>query len=325
MYSRRGDIERRKIKEAALPGELTTGTFRSIASLYASGCLLAATLTISDGNNFLFSYMHLAFIAASACLLMARGFINGIWQPLSRNWSHVFLVMFLGYFLAMALLHPDAEVARRYTHGFFNTLVPGLLMGYVAFAAYGSRRTRTYDTRSRWRPGVWRALFDLMAFSAFCTTIAVSYWLFLPLIRQDLFLLNVPNEQRIYQMFGNYLVLALILFLHVISPYFQFRYHESIAASGLWATAAAGATGACFFLAQMAGSNAAAAMVVGIGAVFYGYRIVTEFRDGTRCARRRSYAVLLVAVISTISLWQLLGQLPPLRIFNFQEVAAPSD
>ena len=281
-------------------------------------------LVVASGNNSLFPYLHVAFIVALACLLLVRGFLNGIWRPAVQHWSRTLLALFLCYFFAMATLHPDAEVAQEYTRTFFTSLMPGLLMGYVAFAAYGSRNATVLVPGKRWRPGYLRALLDLVAFFTYGAVIAGSYSLLLPFLRQDIFLLDVPQEQRIYQVFGNYTALALILGLHVISPYFQLRYGRSITGACVWAAIVSVATGASVLLGQMVGSNTGPAVVAIVGTALLGHRAVSELRMGTKRARRRGYALLLVAGVSAICFWQILGYLPPLRLFNFQEVTTPS-
>lgn len=324
MNPRPGNIGTMRARRPELPDELAGGAFRAIASLYASGCLFATTLVVANGDNSLFSYLHLAFIAALACLLLTRGFVDGVLRPMARNWSNAFLVIFLGYFLIMTLLHPDAEVKERHMRLISTALIPGLLMGYVAFAVYGSRAAVVF-TRGRWRPGPFRILIDLAAVSAYVAVLALSYSMLTPLLGENLFLLDVPEEQAVYQPFGNYIALALMLFLHVISPYFEFRYRTSAFAIGLWAAMVAAATIATFLLAQMVGSNTGAAIAFLLGAGFAVHRLVLDFRSRTRGSAMRIFVVLSVAALSAIGLWQILGELPPLRLFDFQPVAATSE
>ena len=300
-------------------GELASGEFRSLASLYASGCLFSTTLTAESGNNFLFSYMHIAFVVSVLILFFSRNFLSGILIPVAISWPYRFLFLFLFYFLLMALVHPDPEVSQGYTRAFFTTVVPGLLMGYVAFATYGGvRHFRPLAGHRRWRPGWLRVLCDLLAVAVYLGTISASWQHLMPLLQKDIFIINVPNEQRVYQIFGDYIFLSFVLFHLVLVPYFDYRYQKSVLAMCIWAVTLTATTIFSFLLAQMVGSNTGAAIVVALGVALGCYRFVSELRKHTARSRLRACIILLAAIVSIACLGQFLMYQPPLRILNFQ-------
>jgi hypothetical protein len=298
--------------------ELAGGPFRAIALLYATGGLFASIVMVATGNNVLFFYMHAGFILALAGLLFQRGFAAGFWRPVIRHWSSLFLAAFLVYFLVMALLHPDAEITRSYTRAIFTMVVPGLLMGYVAFALYGDLATSA-ASRGEWRPGSGRIVLDLLAVTAFGATLLTGYLLFLPELRRHILTLAIPSEQRIYQLYGNYTIISVALFLHVISPYFDHRLRHSLA-SAAWAALISVAAVASIMLAQMVGSNIAMVVVLPMVGLLAGLRVLRDLRAGTPEGRRSAVAILAVGTVFTFGLWQFLAYLRPLRIFNYREI-----
>lgn len=306
------------------PLELTGGPFRSIVLLYLSGCLYATTVLTATGSAHLYSYFHLAFIMAVFCLAVAsRGFIDGLLRPFTRTWSATFLFAFLAYWLVMGLIHSNAEVGMAYAKYVFNQAVSGILLGYTAFATYGRTKIKK-DARGvlRWHPGELRLTLDLIASFAYVWVIKNAFESLLQQARSDIFLIsNEGNSQAAYQLFGNYIVLSFISAIYLSEPYVRWRFQRSLIAGGSWALLLAAGCWSSFLLAQLVGSNTGAILALVIGGAVAGVALYRELRS-----RRRARAVVMLAifVLLTIWVWQLLGDLPPIRLFNFQPVDAGS-
>lgn len=299
--------------------ELMGGPFRSVMLLYLSGCLYATTVITMTGSSHLYGYFHLGFIVAVICLAGTRGFIDGLWRPLIRNWSAVFLFAFLTYWLMMGVTHSNTEVGMAYAKYVFSQAVPGLLLGYIAFADYGRTETIVNSRGAlRWRPGVLRVSMDILAVVVYAAALTHAFITLLPKMRADIFILAYDNSMIIvYQLFGNYLTLAFISAIHLSEPYVRWRFPSSLIIGAAWALLLATSCWSSFLLAQMVGSNSGAALVVVIGGAIAGVAVYRDLR-GRQLAR--ALLMLSIFLLAAIWVWQLLGNLPPLRLFNFQRV-----
>lgn len=306
------------LRTTGLLRELTGGPFRSVALLYLSGCLYATTVMTMTGT-YLYGYFHMGLIVAVICLACTRGFIDGLWRPLIRNWSAVFLFAFLTYWLMMGLTHSNTDVGMTYAKYVFNQAAPGLLLGYIAFAVYGRTETIVNARGAlRWHPGILRLSIDMLAMVAYAAALMHAFITLLPQMWADIFMLAYNNSMvMVYQSFGNYLTLAFISAIHLSEPYVRWRFPRSLIIGAAWAFLLATSCWSSFLLAQMVGSNSGAALAVVIGGAVAGVAIYRDLRERQPV---RALVMLSIFLLSVIWVWQLLGNLPPLRLFNFQRV-----
>lgn len=298
-----------------LAEEVTTGPYRAVALLYVSGCLYASAVTTVTGSAHLFSYFHLFFFGAVICLTASKGFLAGLWRPLAQNWSAAFLLLFLFYWLITSLMNSNTEVGLGYAKNVFNRAMPGLLLGYVTFAAYGrNARPAIIRGQARWSPGSLRLVLDCLALAAYFATIYVCFELLSQNLGTTLFLVvNDGPGASVYQIFGNYICLSLICAIQVADPYLRFRFRNSLIAAGVWAGALSAACWLSFLISQMVGSNTGAVLSILIG--IYGLVVAwSEFRNGRAL---RAIAIVLAFAVAIAFAQQALQDLPPMRLFNF--------
>jgi hypothetical protein len=273
---------------------------------------------MSTGEKY-FYIAHVFFLASSAFVVLSgREGGCGLVKPLVSSWSGWLLAAFLGYYLLMAVLHPLPSVTGDHVRSLFVRVAASLVMGYVALAAVSSFRWP--GTSNLKTLPLWRHRLDIAAVIAFGLTILASMAALSPRMRSDLFLIAIPQDREMYQLFGVYLTIALVVTYVILVAHRNLPSWSTIAGGVLWMTAAAGIAMASFFLCQMAGSNLAATMMALIGIGIGLYAIVESWLRGSATGRWRALCMLAVCLAAAGLFLALALNVAPMRIFGFSKV-----
>ncbi|MBB4066747.1 hypothetical protein [Gellertiella hungarica] len=207
--------------------------------------------------------------------------------------------LFILYFLLQAVIYPDWNVQKRAVGAVLFSIVPGFLFGMTVFTGDNSS-----EARGRRLIAVGLLL--------------VSHALFVALISRykvpDLWTVEYPGGRSVYQRIGDLIVLSFVLIVAIAESFADgsrsfIRYYAAVSVIAV----------GFFFEAQLAGSNAAAVIIL---AIFFMWTLMLFIRslarwktEGIGTAVRIAcahvlYGVLLVALVATAQ---------PLRLFNYAD------
>lgn len=299
--------------------------FASLVLIYNCALIWASVVFMTGGERY-FTYAHVFFLTSSAFVLLTmRGGLEGLYRPLvEKDLAAWALAGFLLYYLTMALLYPDPLVSSYHLRSIAVRVLPGFLMGYLAFAAISSWRFSPASTEEIL---TWRRRLDFFALAIYAGTLVGMAMILIPLIRNDIFLIRVTPDRAMYQLLGVYIATAMIAAYIVLLDNGQFERRNSLTSTGaLQMASIASIALASFFLCQMAGSNMGAGLIALIGAVTGIMLIWRALQIG---ALRQMVSMMLVGIVAASLFSAIVATVPPLRILGFQSVsegvAAPSE
>lgn len=293
-----------------------TPGFASLVLIYNCALIWASVVFMTGGERY-FTYAHVFFLASSAFVLLTmRGGLEGLYRPLVEKelaaWA---LAGFLAYYLTMALLYPDPEVSSYHLRSIAVRVLPGFLMGYMAFAAISSWRCSSAPTEEI---STWRRYLDFVSLAIYAGTLAGVAMILVPIIRSDIFLIRVSPDRAMYQLLGVYVATAMIAAYIVLLDNGQFERRNSSTSTGVLQMASITSIAlASFFLCQMAGSNMGAGLIALIGAVT---GIMLIWRAWRVRALRQMASMMVVGIIAVSLFSAIVATVPPLRIFGFQSI-----
>lgn len=270
------------------------------------------------GGERYFTYAHVFFLASSAFVLLTmRGGLEGLYRPLVEKelaaWA---LAGFLAYYLTMALLYPTPEVSSYHLRSIAVRVLPGFLMGYMAFAAISSWRCSPAPTEEI---STWRRYLDFVSLAIYAGTLAGVAMILVPIIRSDIFLIRVSPDRAMYQLLGVYIATAMIAAYIVLLDNGQFERRNSSTSTGVLQMASIASIAlASFFLCQMAGSNMGAGLIALIGAATGIMLIWRALRMG---ALRQMVSMMVVGIVVASLFSAIVATVPPLRILGFESVS----
>lgn len=298
--------------------EWSRGEFRALSSLYISGCLVASAIYTLYGES-IYPTFHIIFLSLIFCLLFTRGFVRGLFAPLATRWSAACLAAFIAYWLVMGLTYSDQSVGARFAGYLLSYVTPGFLLGYVAFANYQvpARILSMNDAASG--PNRTRIGMDALALVVHLGVLVHAFVMFVPRLRPDFFLVNHNLIfDKIHQVYGVYLILGLVVSLYLIDSYVRHVFANSQAAAALWAVLAFALSASTFLIAQILGSNSAAALSAAVGIALAAHMCASEL--GRKDSADRSRLIIMMSIFFALSVGFLyfLSQIPPFRLLNFE-------
>lgn len=277
---------------------------RGLALLYISTIIFGLTYFTVTGDNTLLRPAHIVFAFCIVLLMRARGFVPRALLPVAFSWKATAFAFFLIYALVMALIHWDREISASFVRSFFDRLLPGILLGYVAFGRYGLESGWVYRRRK------FIDFIGLMSFAAVLYHAAINIF---PLVRDDIFLISAPEGEVFYQLYGVYLVIGICVVLRIL----EFYWSTSIIRTFLLTILVCLASIFGFLLAQALGSNSAAVLILLINTIALGYQSWYSLRTWDAEGLLR-FAVIVAATAGSYS-WMinLISGMPPIRLFGF--------
>ncbi|MBB6012234.1 hypothetical protein HNR59_001579 [Aquamicrobium lusatiense] len=277
---------------------------RGLALLYISAIIFGLTYLTVTGDNTLLRPAHIAFALCIVLLTRAHGFVPRALMPIAFSWKGTAVAFFLIYALVMALIHWDREISASFVRNFFDRLLPGILLGYVAFGRYGLESGWLYRRRK---------FIDFTGLMSFSAVLYYAVYNIYPLMRTDVFLINVSEDEVSYQLYGVYLVIGVIVFLRIL----EFYWSKSIIKTFFLTMVACFASIVGFLLAQALGSNSAAVLILLINTTALGYQSWYSLRTWDAEGLLRFAIIVAATAGSYFWMINLISGMPPIRLFGF--------
>lgn len=278
-----------------------------------SAYLVAITYMIETDSKTLLRGCYVLSVGVIVLTASSSWFRREVAPVYKRDWGALFLCLFCAYLLFQALMYPDWNVAENYLKIWVLQVFNGTGLGFLSLSFF----LRSRDDASS--QSVTLRVYRLVIAIGIAILAYVSWRLFLRM--SDGFFSIRSNTPSVYyyQIFGNYAIVLYgaiaMLLRRALSARTAIREliyrNAALSVFTLW----------LFLLAQLVGSNNAAATIVAIGALTLigdtiRYFCITAGRErwlGSLFLSGEGVVTLIVAVV-------IVANLPPIRLFGYKPV-----
>lgn len=261
------------------------------------------------------------------CLLMVAVFSTNILRVLFgqfiRNFGGVCLLCFLFYYLVMAIGYPDTQIGSWHISHIMGNVTGGFLAGFVSF---GNIKMLPFHALSRRSQSIRSIFLNIPSIASllFCfMSIIFTLLIFWSIKRTDVFLIHffAGLDDVTYQTYGGFALLLFIGAMIIIMNFYHnqkniyfIRYFLMMCFLGIL----------IIINLTLVGSNKEIIAVVLILLMYIIYKKPKKYFYNQQKIRIKAFYVLLIILLFCGVVWfyLLAFDLPPLRVFNFNEHAS---